>query len=391
MVAFGARGRLEVLNLASCRARVLTDVSATDVRFSPDGRWLAYSRLVQDGTAPAGLFVVSVHGGPVHAPLGAGVVGWSWAPNGDRLYGVTSDGSLVTSSPTGRRRTLTAGLGRLAAIGFGLSFALSPDGNRAVVDRSCSSRSVWELDLIDLRTGARTTMTRPGEPAVFAGFSPDGRWLLFWPDEQCAASMAADGMPLDAVPATGGKPATAVKHMLLYPDLLSWCGGRLIAAAGPDRETSTGSELVQTGAPAWRQRTIRRAGPLSWVSPSCAPSGRVLAVAAGPNTAPVGFGQAHRSIWLLRADGSPIRRLTRPPAPGLSDEAPRFSADGRWVMFVRTGVVDAGRSAISRDTIELAPANGNGGVVSVVRFTSDDFSYYDHFDWPEEVDWYQPR
>jgi hypothetical protein len=51
MVAFAARGHLELLNVATCRARVLAYVSATDVRFSPDGRWLAYSRLVDDGTA----------------------------------------------------------------------------------------------------------------------------------------------------------------------------------------------------------------------------------------------------------------------------------------------------------------------------------------------------
>jgi len=396
MIAFAARGHLDLINLATCRISVLADVSATDVRFSPDGRWLAYSRLVDAGTVSAGLFVVPARGGPVRTPLGAGVEGWSWAPDGDRLYGVRRDGSLESASPTGPRRIVSTGLGGAASSGFfGLPFAVSPDGERAVVDRSCSSRSVGELDLVDLRTGARTVITRPGEPVVFAGFSPDGRWLLFWPDELCSASIAADGMPLEAVRVSGGKPVTAVKHMLLYPDFLSWCGRRLIAAAGPNRETNTESELVQTGPPAWRQRTIRRAGPLSWVSPSCAPSGRLLAAAAGPNNAPVGFGQQHRSIWLLRPDGSPVRRLTSPPARLLSDEAPRFSADGRWVMFVRTRLMffrtRAGWSGVSKNTIELAPTSGNGGVVPVIHFTSNDLSYYDHFDWPEEIDFYQPH
>jgi hypothetical protein len=32
-----------------------------------------------------------------------------------------------------------------------------------------------------------------------------------------------------------------------------------------------------------------------------------------------------------------------------------------------------------------------GSAVSIIEFTSDDFSYYDHFDWPDEIDWYQPR
>jgi hypothetical protein len=29
--------------------------------------------------------------------------------------------------------------------------------------------------------------------------------------------------------------------------------------------------------------------------------------------------------------------------------------------------------------------------VPIVSFTSGDFSYHDHFDWPYEVDSYQPR
>jgi hypothetical protein len=73
MIAIAARGHLKLLDLATCRARVLADITATDVRFSPDGRWLAYSRQVgYPGTAytpSAGLFVVSVHGGRVRLPL----------------------------------------------------------------------------------------------------------------------------------------------------------------------------------------------------------------------------------------------------------------------------------------------------------------------------------
>ena len=143
---------------------------------------------------------------------------------------------------------------------------------------------------------------------------------------------------------------------------------------------------MQTGPPSWRQRTIDPARTLSWVSPSCAPSGRVLAAAAGPsNAGDAGFGGEHRSIWLLRPDGHPIRRLTDPPAPGLSDEAPRFSRDGHWILFVRirnhlpnpvTG------PSFSEDTIKLTRASGTGRAIPIADFTSDDVSYYDHFDWP---------
>jgi hypothetical protein len=125
------------------------------------------------------------------------------------------------------------------------------------------------------------------------------------------------------------------------------------------------------------------------VSPSCAPSGRLLAAAAGPNNAPVRFGLEHRSIWLLRTDGTRVRRLASPPARDLTDEAPRFSRDERWMLFVRARVVPVGRSAISRDTIEVIRASGAGSAVPIVDFTSHDVSYYDHFNWPDEIDWYQ--
>jgi hypothetical protein len=396
MIAFAARGQLKLLDLATCRARVLANATATDLRFSADGRWLAYSHPVggpgMADTATRGLFVVAVRGGRVRSPLGAGVIAWSWAPGRDLLYGLTSQGAVVSASPTGRRRVVSADLGAGSA---GLAaLQITPDGRRAIVDRSrCARSSVVEVSTIDLATGARTALLRGRQgPVILAGLSPTGRWLLFWPDELCSASLAADGMPLEAVRTRGGTPVRAVRHMLLYSDFVTWCGRRLIAASGPSRETQLASRLVQTGPSAWRQRTIDPARTLSWVSPSCAPSGRLLAAAAGPHDAPIGFGHQHRSIWLLRADGHPVRRLSRPPAsePDLSDEAPRFSSDGRWILFVRTRVVPAGRSALSEDTIELVRADG-GGAVPIVHFTSGDFSYYDHFGWPSEIAWFSGR
>jgi Tol biopolymer transport system component len=389
LITFIARGQLDVVDLATCRATVLRSSGAVEPRFSPDGRWLAYAQLVNGN--PTRPVVIPAVGGPPHSPLGGGIIAWSWAPTGELLYGLTSGGSLIAASPTGRRRIVSTHLGLKYYVG---SFDVSPDGNTVSVNRStCGPQPpVGELDTINVHTGVRSVVLRQaGRFVTFAGWSPDGRWLLFWPATQCSASLAADGWPLEAVPATGGKPVQVVRHMLLFSDFLSWCGTRLIAAAGPDRETQLGSALVGTQPPAWREHTLQSARKLSWVSPACAPSGRLLAVAAGPNTNDAGFGVEHRSIWLLRADGAAVRQLTTPPARYLSDEAPRFSDDGRWILFVRSRVVPVGQAAFSRDTIELVRASGGGNPVPVIDFTSNDFSYYDHFDWPDEIDWYQPR
>jgi dipeptidyl aminopeptidase/acylaminoacyl peptidase len=377
-IAFTARGRLNLVNLRACRVRDVATGVAAGVRFSPDGRWVAYSR--SGAGSPA---VIRVSGGSEHAPLGAAIVSWWWAPRGELLYGVNNRGQLLVAAPDGPAHVAAGGATVTGAAG------LSPSGRLLAVSTTSCLPARSELDTLDVNTGARrVAINRPHADATFAGWSPDGRWLLYWAQAQCSASLSADGWPLDIVPARGGQPSRAVAHMLLYPDFLTWCGRTLVAASGPSRETQLDSALVATGPPLWRQRTIAPAGRLSWVSPTCAPSGRVLAAAGGPNTQDSLFGIQHRSIWLMTTAGRVLRRLTTPPAPGLSDEAPRFSHDGRWILLVRTQVRREG----SVDTLELVPAAGGGAAstVPLLRFTSGDISFYDHFSWPQEIDWHQP-
>ncbi|HTX08974.1 MAG TPA: hypothetical protein VME22_10210 [Solirubrobacteraceae bacterium] len=398
LIAFVAAGHLDLVDLARCRLSVRRAPGASQVRFSPDGRWLAYGGLAYGQLATGRSFgpvVVPVRGGAARSPLGAGVLAWTWGRSGAVLYGITSDGSLVSATPGGPRRVIAA---HVATIGYGYygePLELSPNGQQVIVDRSaCAPSTGGELDTVNVHTGAVTMVVRKsGEFFTIAGWSSDGRWLLFWVANQCSGSLDADGWPLDAAPAAGGAPVQVVPHMLLYDDFLSWCGSDLIAAAGPDRQTNQDGRLVSVAPPGWHARTIERAGGLSWVSPSCAPSGRRVVAAAGPNSAVARFGIEHRSIWLLRArSGARVRRLSVPPAADLSDEAPRFSRDGRWVMFVRSRVLAGpGSSDRSEDTLELARASGVGSATALVAFTSEDFSYYDHFDWPQEIDWYQPR
>jgi hypothetical protein len=207
----------------------------------------------------------------------------------------------------------------------------------------------------------------------------------------CSASLSADGWPLDAVSASGTRrPVRAVGHMLLYPDYLTWCGGRLIAASTPSRETQLGSRLLVTGPPAWHERTITSGNHLSWVSPTCAPSGSMLAAAAGRSSTDAGFGLQHRAIYLLSPTGTVLRRLTAPPDSDLSDEAPAFSRSGRWLLFVRSRISSVGTSSFSHDTLELVPVARHGPpatTIPVASFASNDFSFYDHFSWPSEIAW----
>ncbi len=75
MTAFAARGRLELVDLAPCRVRVLAGAAAASVRFSPDGRWLADAQ--QASGTPTRLVVLPSSGGADEA-----VAGRSWLVRG---------------------------------------------------------------------------------------------------------------------------------------------------------------------------------------------------------------------------------------------------------------------------------------------------------------------
>lgn len=389
-IAFIAGDRLERLDLATCHVSELAGSVAGDVRFSADGQWISFARYVRGNEV--GPAVVAATGGGVRLPLGAQAVAWSWAPTGDVLYGITRAGQLVSGTPGSAPRVIASNL--QTPLPWDQTAAVSPTGGRVAIDRSeCGTAPTAELDTVAVATGARTVavLTKGGQ-ASFAGWSPDGKWLLYWAASECSSSLAADGWPLEAVSASGGRPQRAVRHMLLYPDDLTWCGSRLIAAAGSSRETQIGSSLVSTGPPTWQQRTLDRASTLSWVSPACSPSGKLLAVAAGPNNAPASFGEEHRSILLLTPGGTVLERLTTPPAADLSDEAPRFSRDGSWILFVRSRELDNVSAPGSQATLELVRAriHGRAAAIPIVSFRSQDTSYYDHFSWPTEIDWSEP-
>lgn len=388
-IAYVTRGSLRLTDLRTCRTRVVSTGGAWSPQFSPDGRWLAFSRRAPDHSGSP--MVVASAGGVVRSPLGAGLREWWWGPAGAGavLYGVNRQGRLVRATPRGPARVAAGG-----ARTFAGAAGASPDGASVATESSTCQPERFALDTVTVANGAqRVAVARQGSLGTFAGWSANGRWLLYWAQSMCSASLSADGWPLDAVPAsgTGHAPVTAVAHMLLFGDFLTWCGGRLIAASTPSRETQLRSRLVVTGPPAWRQRTIDSGARLSWVSPACAPSGRLLAAAAGRDSPDSEFGRAHRSIWLLTPGGTVVRRITAPLARDVSDEAPRFSRDGRWILFVRTrlSLASEGIGGHSDDTLELVRARRAGPAASIpiASFTSSDISFYDHFQWPSEIAW----
>jgi WD40-like Beta Propeller Repeat len=381
-VVLAPGGQLQVLRLSSCSVRNLHQGGVFELSVSPDGLWIAFTRL--GATSLSGPYVISINGGKVYTPLGVNLEDWSWGTHGHLLYGVNSEGTLIAQAPSGKRRTIPPP---------GTSLGVSPTGNLLAVSNSkcgtVNSPATGELDTITLFSGARKlVLHRNSAFFVFASWSPDQQWLLFWHEQMCSASLQDDGMPLQAVAASGGSPVPVVPVTLVYQDYLTWCSNRLIAVAGSGRQSNLDKSLVAASPPTWHVVTVVPSRARSWVSPACSPSGSVLAAAAGPNQ-PNPLTPPRRSIWLMAPNGSGLRRLTNPPGNAFTDESPQWSTNGQWIMFLRAKLT-ANSSAVSGGTIELVKANGATQPIPILTFTGSVYDFYDHLSWPNTSDWYQP-
>jgi hypothetical protein len=370
-VAYVRRGALHVLDLGTCRDRVLVRHGARPpVRWSADGRWIAYGSVA----------VVPSSGGPVRRPFGRpgpnGWAPWEWSSRGDRLAVATRGRGVLTWAPGEPVR-------RLLPKGWGLGgLAFDPSGERLAV-----AGPGQRLVVVDVDSGRRRLVHRVPRgklaPQLVAGWSPDGRWILFWSDLWGSASAAADGLPLRAVPASGGRPVRVASPVLVYRDFLSRCGRAVVVAAGGDRYVNVGKRLVRAEPPDWRPRVLLDDPRRSYVWPACSPDGRAVVATSAPDRPIARFGVDRRSLWLVRADGSAAVRLTR--ARGVADEAPRWTADGRWVLFVRRhrGCRSPGRLFL----LPVDPRLGRrGALLGPLATLGPGCGYYGHSRWPLLLD-----
>jgi hypothetical protein len=245
-----------------------------------------------------------------------------------------------------------------------------------------AKQTIW---ITDRRTGRshpvfsetqHYTSIGPGEtpgPIILHGWSGDERWVFFFIDPGGSASIAADGLTLHVVSVDGGR-AKDVAKMLLYSDLSTWCAGRLVLSAGMDRVATNHKRLLVAAPPDWRPKRLVRTADRSWGSVACAPSGRSLVAQAQRSSADPRFFAARWSLWRVDLDGS-ARRLTSPPSEW-ADESPRFSRDGRTVLFVRMHKGNGFLYAL-RGRRTIGP----------LLYLGNSLGYYGHHDWWLSADW----
>jgi hypothetical protein len=320
-------------------------VIARQVRGAP--RWSGDGKLLSVGQR--------VLGGPT---LGNGST-LSWAPAGETAAYFTRHGGLGIWTPQrGKRLSLPDGWGATTV-------AWNADGSIAIgrsVCRGACGRAVHEEVWVRDVHGSMRRIAGPlmGDqiPMPFAWWAGKPLWWD-WPG---SGSIAADGVFLysgDARIASG----------LMYEDYVSVCGNSIAVATGGDRYAMDGKRILFNGA------DVSRDHSRSWVSPSCAADGAVVA-AASANTVPPRIGREHRSIWRLL----PSRKQLTHPRVGRTDEYPHVLADGS-LLFVRTRTVSRALRLYGVGTIEWL----HNGTITPLGTASGADNYYGHYDWPDVV------
>lgn len=368
-VAYLRGAALHVLQLGSCRDRVLVRRAAAPVRWSPDGHFLAYGD---------GLVVAARGGTPLHL-LGHPTPAWAWRPGSTMLVGITRGGGVLVGGPGRQPR-------RIFPDGWGAQNLLFDASGRALGvarwDRDRHLRQIWEVLWPAMTPQQVVGGAAPGDPPLVAALSRGGGWVFWWVGPN-SASLAADGMRLVVKGAALGAIGPRIAAVLGYPEYLSWCGARLVVAAGGGRYATADKRLVVASPPppafgqSWRVNTLSHEPGLSWVSPACSPDGKLVAASAGPNRIEQRFGQERRAVWILGLDGAG-RRVTSPGAA--TDELPRWSRDGRWVLFVRTRG-GAGSLFLVR--------SAGGRVIGPLATISAGQNYYGHYGFAATSDWFR--
>ncbi|HEY3921867.1 MAG TPA: N-acetylmuramoyl-L-alanine amidase, partial [Gaiellaceae bacterium] len=188
-----------------------------------------------------------------------------------------------------------------------------------------------------------------------------------------SSSIAADGLPLLAVPAGGGKAITVEQDVLTWPDFIQRCGNGFVVSAGVERYVTAHKHVDLIRPPTWKPVDVSNDPRYSWYDAACSPNGKWIAATRTVNRDEGAFDSAKRSIWLLAADGSSRRLLVG--RPGVSDEDPTWSKDGRTITFYE----HVSHYGVRAREFRIDVANGKiTGPLRTVAMTDE---YYGHSSW----------
>ncbi len=243
---------------------------------------------------------------------------------GQRLYVLKPDGTQVRPIPGSPRDVTDA--------------SFSPDGKRIAFVRELRGRCPTRLYLMR----ADGTHLRPftgvvNNPVMEApcfqdpAWSPDGQWLAYTEDVNAGLS----SIFLRNV--RGAPPHELAGQSIEHPDNdPAWSpDGKTIAF---DRDDGASLWLIDADGRNMRRLDIGSPPCLGGGEPDWSPDGQWIAFVRCEPPASGGTERPRTmwsDIWLIRPDGSDLRRLTHADRLAWAAHSPAWSPDGKRIVFVR--------------------------------------------------------
>lgn len=300
------------------------------LRFSPDGRTIAYAQRQADGKALFGVMVRPVSGGEPRwiSPDTIGLLPLRWSADGSAIYCMDTEGRRLYRLGLDRSLESLGGAGPLARFAD-----VSPDGQTRLV-------------LLFRKDNRDVDVLGPDGPAGKLAATPEweqGAVLGPGPGQVTVASQSSFESPLAAISIrTLGEPGS---KELPLPE-----GRKYQPAWSPDGRqlayvVSTNGQLdlwLYDSGTAAAVPTVQDPQDASF--PQWSPDGEWLAFCRSVKTSRLFAGER----------GAPDRRqLTQGPA---NDFDPKGSPDGRWIAFMRRSA--PGTEGADRVALMVMPAAG---------------------------------
>jgi len=227
----------------------------------------------------------------------------------------------------------------------------------------------------------------PGWPDVVL-WSPEGRFLTVGvgPDMPCG-SCRADGRSYYAISIASGT-VVPLGTALGTDEAISWASddAYVVLSIPAGRETYANKHLVRMNPITGTKRTLSHDARWADIEPAVSPGGSLIAFARGhasstANTVSTLALIASRHLFLMGAHAARPHRLMS--APGWTDQAPVWSPDGQWLLFVRWRRHEQGQAAAA--ALWAVRADGSNAQrlarLDLPEGFLNGFGYYGAFGW----------